>query len=168
MCNSSFFKQYADAFEDEVAPVARRISSSSSHPDDVEPNANTLDASESIFSFDGEVCEDANYSVEETPVPPTANEARRRMDSECSLPFGSPVNPFTIEDQPVCPGKLSPEEVHDNLELPCEAIPKAKREPPRPKDTYYFYQGLYFCLVLHLSLLLPCFPKKNIFLMQSF
>lgn len=87
----------------------------------------------------------ANESTNNTEQPPLTIEVksdRQRMDSESSLPFGSPVNPYPLlTNQPVSQSS-SLEEVHDNLELPCETQSQKKRmQPSLPKNVFFFYQA---------------------------
>jgi len=128
--------------------IEQEVSELSTESFEDDPRLSSLDASDIIFALEGHESDDAeSHSDEVVALPQEIKEPkeRRRMDSEGSIPFGSPVNPFPLEDQPITPQSLSPEELHDNLELPHDAArapPQARRvQRPVNKETYYFYQA---------------------------
>jgi len=132
--------------EDSSEDKAQRISNET---EDNSPIPTYIDAfSDTVFELEDN---DSDGSLDDQAValPQETDEEKKRsrMDSEGSIPFGSPINPFPLEDHPLTPQSLSPEEVHDNLELPHDGPatdpPPARRVfRPVPKDTYYFYQAM--------------------------
>jgi len=146
--NSSTDKKvdtYADAFEDELESVS---------DGGCELSRSLSEEAQMVFPLDQAAVEDENDGVSvlsplSPPFVPKERERQISVSSEGSLPIvGSPVHPYPPPQQLPVSQSSSPEEVHDQLELPpgeaAEPPPRAPRPRPQQqqhKNTYYFYQA---------------------------